>query len=46
MPSEAALFRDFDTLWKTTLDQIEAEPGILDLIERDNTANQFQEANS
>jgi dynein heavy chain len=45
MPNEAAFFKDVDTLWKTSMDQIDADPGILDLIERDNITNQFVEAN-
>jgi len=45
MPTESALFKEVDNLWRTTMEQIEADPGILDLIERDNIANQFQEAN-
>lgn len=45
MPTEAALFKEVDSLWRTTMEQIESDPGILDLIERDNISNQFQEAN-
>jgi dynein heavy chain len=36
MPNEAAMFKDVDTTWKTTMDGIDSDPGILDLIERDN----------
>jgi len=41
MPVEATLFKEVDNLWRLTMEQIEADPGILDLIERDNIANQF-----
>lgn len=36
MPNEAAMFKEVDTLWKTTMEGIEESPGILDLIDRDN----------
>jgi hypothetical protein len=41
MPTEAAMFKDVDTLWKTSMDQIEENPGVLDLIDRDNIQNLF-----
>lgn len=45
MPNEAAMFKDVDTTWKTTMEAIDADPGILDLNDRDNINAQFLEAN-
>jgi len=45
MPNEAAMFKEVDTLWKTTMEGIEDMPGILDLIDRDNIHTQFLDAN-
>jgi dynein heavy chain len=45
MPNEAAMFKDVDTTWKTTMDAIDTEPGINDLNDRDNILPQFVEAN-
>lgn len=36
MPNEGSWFKDVDTLWKTTMDGIENDPGITDLIDREN----------
>jgi dynein heavy chain, axonemal len=45
MPNEASMFKDVDTTWKTTMEAIDSDPGILDLNERDNIIVQFQDAN-
>jgi dynein heavy chain, axonemal len=45
MPNEASMFKDVDTTWKTTMETIETDPGILDLNDRDNITAQFFEAN-
>lgn len=45
MPQEGTYFRDVDTLWKGTMDGIEAEPGIIDLIDRENIKQNFEDAN-
>jgi hypothetical protein len=45
MPSEGSWFRDVDTLWKNTMDAIESDPGIIDLIDRENIKLSFEEAN-
>ena len=36
LANELASFQDVDKLWRTTMDGIEAEPGIYDLAERDS----------
>jgi dynein heavy chain, axonemal len=36
MPNESMLFKEVDTLWKTTMEAVDEQPGILDLIDRDN----------
>lgn len=41
MPNESTMFKEVDTLWKTTMENIDENPGILDLIERDNIQTQF-----
>ena len=45
MPNEGSWFRDVDTLWKQTMDGIENDPGIIDLIERENIKMSFEDAN-
>jgi dynein heavy chain len=45
MPVEGTLFRDVDTLWKNTMDGIVTEAGIMDLADKDNIKQQFEEAN-
>jgi len=45
MPNEAAMFKDVDTTWKTTMDAIDNDPGLIDLNDRDNITAQFLEAN-
>jgi dynein heavy chain len=45
MPTEGALFKDVDTLWKGTMDAIVSDPGIMELIERENIKLQFEDAN-
>lgn len=45
LPQEAAMFREVDGLWKSTMEAIDADPGILDLIDRENISNQFVDAN-
>ena len=36
MPNEAFWFNEVDQLWKREMDSIKADPGIIDLIERDS----------
>ena len=36
MPNEASMFKDVDTTWKTTMEAIDTDPGIIDLNDRDN----------
>jgi len=43
--AELAAFQDVDKLWKSTMEGIEAEPGIFDLAERDSIQTWFIEAN-
>jgi dynein heavy chain len=45
MPAEGALFKDVDTLWKTTMDAIVNDPGIIELVDRENIKLQFEDAN-
>ena len=45
LAQETQMFRDVDTLWKQTMQQIDDEPGIIDLAERDNIKGQFEFAN-
>jgi dynein heavy chain len=45
MPTEGALFRDVDGLWKSTMDAIDNDPGIIDLVERENIKTAFEDAN-
>lgn len=45
MPTEGSLFKDVDTLWKTTMDAIFNDPGIIELVERENIKLQFEDAN-
>lgn len=45
MPAEGSWFKDVDTLWKSTMDGISNESGIIDLIERENIKQSFEDAN-
>lgn len=45
MPAEGSWFREVDTLWKATMDAIYSEPGIIELVERENIKLQFEDAN-
>lgn len=45
MPHEGQLFKDVDHIWKSTMEGIENDPGIIDLMERENIKQQFEEAN-
>ena len=45
LAAELNAFQDVDKLWKQTMDQIEAEPGIYDLAERDSIQTWFIDAN-
>jgi dynein heavy chain, axonemal len=45
MPTEGTLFKDVDTLWKLTMEGIENDPGIIDLIDRENIKQSFEDAN-
>ena len=43
--AELTAFQDVDRLWRTTMDFIEADPGIYELAERDSILSQFVDAN-
>jgi dynein heavy chain len=45
MPAEGQAFSDVDTLWKATMDFIEADPCIMQLLEQEGLKGQFQTAN-
>jgi dynein heavy chain len=45
MPNEATMFKDVDTTWKTNMELIDTDPGILDLNDRDNITSYFIDAN-
>ena len=45
MPTEGALFKDVDKLWKDTMDSIDQDPGIMDLADKDQIKQQFEDAN-
>lgn len=45
MPQEGSWFRDVDTLWKITMEAIDNDPGIIDLIEKENIKLSFEDAN-
>lgn len=45
LANETQMFKDVDALWKQTMQQIDDEPGIIDLAERDNIKGQFEFAN-
>lgn len=38
-------FRDVDRLWRDTTEQINDEPGIMELTERENLLSAFTESN-
>ena len=45
MPNEGSLFKDVDTLWKSTMEGIEADTAIMELAERENIKQSFEDAN-
>ena len=45
LANETVMFKDVDALWKTTMQQIFEDPGIIDLVERDSIKSQFEIAN-
>lgn len=45
MPNEYSMFKFVDNLWKTTMKGIEEEPGIIDLAEKENIMQLFQDSN-
>jgi dynein heavy chain len=45
LPVETSKFRDVDRLWRDTTEQINDEPGIMELTERENLLSAFTEAN-
>jgi dynein heavy chain len=45
LPSETHKFRDVDKVWRETTDQINEDPGLMELTERENLLTQFTEAN-
>jgi len=36
MPAEGNMFREVDTLWKSTMEAIVSDPGIIELVDREN----------
>lgn len=46
LPDEYVLFEEVDTTWRTTMDGINEQPGIIDLSERDSIKPQFEKANN
>jgi len=45
MPEEGKRFNDVDSLWRKTMDEVEQEPGVLDLVDRENIKQYFDSAN-
>ncbi len=45
MPTEAAKFEWVDTLWRNTMEGSVIDPGVMDLIERENIRQNFEQAN-
>jgi len=45
MPTEGTWFKDVDALWKATMEGIMQENGIMDLADKDNIKQQYEEAN-
>jgi dynein heavy chain len=45
MPLEYKMFVDVDTHWKSTMNIIAEDPGIIDLVEKENIAKQFDDNN-
>lgn len=45
MPVEGTYFREVNSLWMNTMDGILAEAGIMDLADKDNIKQLFEEAN-
>jgi dynein heavy chain len=45
LANETQMFKDVDLLWKTTMQAIVDDPGIIDLVERDNIKGGFEFAN-
>jgi dynein heavy chain len=45
MPLEGKMFNEVDAHWKNTMKSIEEEPCIMDLAEKENIMQQFQDAN-
>lgn len=45
LANEAAMFKEVDATWRATMTQISEEPGILDLVEKDNIKGQFEFCN-
>ena len=39
------MFKEVDTLWKKTMEEIENDPGIIDLADRENIKPYFEDAN-
>lgn len=45
LPNEGALFTAVDQLWRTSMDGILQDPGITELVERENIKDNFEKAN-
>jgi dynein heavy chain len=45
LANESIAFQDVDKLWKTTMEQIESDPGIIELADRDSIKQLFEDAN-
>ena len=41
MPAEGKMFKEVDSIWKTTMQNISEEPWILDLAEKEGIMHQF-----
>lgn len=46
LPTETVKFREVDKLWRETTDQINDEPSLQDLTDRENLLNSFIHANN
>jgi dynein heavy chain len=45
LANESIYFQEVDKLWKTTMEQIESDPGIIELADRDSIKQLFEDAN-
>jgi len=45
MPAEGSLFNNIDKLWKDTMESINTDNTLMELSDKDNIKNLFEEAN-